>query len=195
MTKTQETNESIQNSKFKIKDSHATCGWGFYLPWETMILSLRDATANAPLAGVSVAGRSTVLNLTSFHKKYFNLNYYWHHFRNFHDWLILPAFSLVILGVSFNNNSVISKVLNSQLMLYIGTISYSTYMVHWFVQELLKLLLLYNFNEVFGTIFTNYQALTSLGLFLMIVLLSASLTYRFIEVPERNYLNSTIVGK
>jgi len=76
-----------------------------------------------------------------------------------------------------------------------GTISYSIYMVHWFVQELLKLLWLYNFHEVFGTIFTNYQALTSLGLFLMIVLLSASLTYRFIEVPERNYLKSTIVGK
>ncbi|MEH2054537.1 hypothetical protein [Nostoc sp.] len=59
----------IQNSKFKIKDSHATCGWGFYLPWETMILSRANATANAPLAGVRVAGRSTVLNLTSFHKE------------------------------------------------------------------------------------------------------------------------------
>jgi hypothetical protein len=28
----------IQNSKFKIKYSHATCGWGFYLPCETRIL-------------------------------------------------------------------------------------------------------------------------------------------------------------
>lgn len=144
------------------------------------------------------------------YKKYFNLNlltiiaiawiimimnYYWHPFQNFHDWLILPAFSLVILGVSFNNNSVISKFLNSQLMLYLGTISYSIYMVHWFVQELLKILWLYNFHEVFGRTFTNYQALTSLGLFLMIVLLTASLTYRFIEVPARNYLKSTIMGK
>ncbi|MBN3963089.1 acyltransferase [Nostoc sp. NMS8] len=144
------------------------------------------------------------------YKKYFNLNlltivamiwiilimnYYWHHFRNLHDWLILPAFCLLILGVSFNNNSVISKVLNSRTMLYLGTISYSIYMVHWFFQELLKLFWLYKFHEAFGKTFTNHQALTSLGVFLMIVLLAASLTYRFVEVPTRNYLKSTILGK
>ncbi|MEH2064606.1 MAG: acyltransferase [Nostoc sp.] len=144
------------------------------------------------------------------YQKYFNLNllviiatiwivlimhYYWHHSRNLHDWLILPAFSILILGVSINNNTVISKVLNSRLMLYFGTISYSVYMVHWFLQELLKLLWLYNFHDVFGKKFTEYQALTSLGVFLMIVLLTASFTYRFVEVPMRNYLKSTILVK
>ncbi|MBN3938516.1 acyltransferase [Nostoc sp. NMS9] len=144
------------------------------------------------------------------YKKYFNLNllaiiaitwiimimhYYWHDFRNLHDWLILPAFSLLILSVSINNNSVISKFLNSGLMLYIGTISYSTYMVHWFIQELLKIFWIYKFHDVFGKEFTEYQSLTSLGVFLMIVLLAASLTYRFVEVPARNYLKSTILGK
>ncbi|MEH2176858.1 acyltransferase family protein [Nostoc sp.] len=144
------------------------------------------------------------------YKKYFHLNflaiiaitwiilimhYYWHHFRNIHDWLILPAFSLLILAVSINNNSVISKILNSGLMLYIGTISYSIYMVHWFVQELLKLFWFYKFHDVFGKEFTEYQSLTSLGVFLMIVLLAASLTYRYVEVPARNYLKSTILAK
>ncbi|MEH2435497.1 MAG: acyltransferase [Nostoc sp.] len=144
------------------------------------------------------------------YKKYFNLNllailattwillimhYYWDHFRNLHDWLLLPAFSLLILGVSVNNNSMISNFLNSRLMLYLGTISYSIYMVHWFLQELLKLLWLSNFNDVFGKSFTEYQALTSLGVFLMIVLLTASFTYRFVEVPMRNYLKSTILVK
>jgi peptidoglycan/LPS O-acetylase OafA/YrhL len=38
-------------------------------------------------------------------------------------------------------------------------------------------------------------ALTSLGGFLMIVILAASLTYKFIEVPMRNYLKSTILTK
>ncbi|MEH1816624.1 MAG: acyltransferase [Nostoc sp.] len=144
------------------------------------------------------------------YKKYLNLNllaiiaitwiilimhYYWHHFRNIHDWLILPAFSLLILSVSINNKSLISKLLNSQLMLYIGTISYSIYMVHWFVQELLKLFWFYKFHDVFGKEFTQYQSLTSLGVFLMIILLAASLTYRFVEVPARNYLKSTILAK
>ncbi|MEH2024338.1 acyltransferase family protein [Nostoc sp.] len=144
------------------------------------------------------------------YKKYFNLNllaiiaitwitmimhYYWHHFRNLHDWLILPAFSLLILAVSINNNSAIAKILNSQLMLYIGTISYSIYMVHWFFQELLKFFWFYQFHDAFGKGFTEYQALTSLGVFLMIILLAASLTYRFVEVPTRNFLKSTILGK
>ncbi|WP_445629596.1 acyltransferase family protein [Nostoc sp. DSM 114167] len=144
------------------------------------------------------------------YQKYFNLNflaviaitwiilimhYYWHHFRNIHDWLVLPAFSLLILSVSINNKILISKFLNSQLMLYIGTISYSIYMVHWFVQELLKSFWLYKFHDVFGKEFTEYQSLTSLGVFLMIVLLAASLTYKYVEVPARNYLKSTILAK
>ncbi|MEH2333885.1 acyltransferase family protein [Nostoc sp.] len=144
------------------------------------------------------------------YKKYFNLNllaiiaitwiiiimnYYWHHLRSLHDWLILPAFSLLILAVSVNNNGVISKILNSRLMLYLGTISYSIYMVHWFVQELLKTFWIYKFHHVFGKNFTEYEALTSLGVFLMMILLAASLTYKFVEVPMRNYLKSTIFAK
>jgi peptidoglycan/LPS O-acetylase OafA/YrhL len=80
-------------------------------------------------------------------------------------------------------------------MLYLGTISYSIYMVHWFLQELLKLFWLYKFHNAFGKGFTGYETLTSLGVFLMIVLLTASLTYRFVEVPARNYLKSTILRK
>ncbi|MEH1889295.1 MAG: acyltransferase [Nostoc sp.] len=144
------------------------------------------------------------------YKKYFNLNllaiiaiiwiiiimnYYWHHLRSLHDWLILPAFSLLILAVSVNNNGVISKILNSRLMLYLGTISYSIYMVHWFVQELLKIFWIYKFHHVFGKNFTEYEALTSLGVFLMIIILAASLTYKFVEVPMRNYLKYTIFAK
>lgn len=144
------------------------------------------------------------------YKKYFNLNllaiiaitwiiiimnYYWHHLRSLHDWLILPAFSLLILAVSVTNNGVISKTLNSRLMLYLGTISYSIYMVHWFFQELLKIFWIYKFHHVFGKSFTEYEALTSLGVFLMMSILAASLTYRFVEVPMRNYLKSTIFAK
>ncbi|MHC5758415.1 acyltransferase family protein [Nostoc sp.] len=144
------------------------------------------------------------------YKKYFNLNllaiiaitwiilimnYYWSYWRSLHDWLVLPAFCLLTLALSVNNNSVISKFLSSQVILYLGTISYSIYMVHWFLQELLKIFWLYEFHNAFGKEFTEYETLTSLGLFLMIVLLTASLIYRFVEVPARNYLKSTIFAK
>ncbi|QMS87630.1 acyltransferase [Nostoc edaphicum CCNP1411] len=144
------------------------------------------------------------------YKKYFNLNllaiiaitwiilimnYYWSYWRSLHDWLVLPAFCLLILALSVNNNGVISKFLSSRLMLYLGTISYSIYMIHWFLQELLKIFWFYEFHKAFGKGFTEYEILTSLGAFLMIVLLTASLTYRFVEVPARNYLKSTIFAK
>ncbi|MHC0062724.1 acyltransferase family protein [Nostoc sp. UIC 10890] len=144
------------------------------------------------------------------YKKYFNLNllviiaiswiilimnYYWNYWRSLHDWLVLPAFCLLILSLSVNKNGVISKFLSSRLMLYLGTISYSIYMIHWFLQELLKIFWLYEFHKAFGKGFTEYETLTSLGAFLMIVLLTASLTYRFVEVPARNYLKSTIFAK
>jgi peptidoglycan/LPS O-acetylase OafA/YrhL len=123
------------------------------------------------------------------------MNYSWTYWRSLHDWLILPASSILILAVSVNNKSVISKLLKSRLMLYIGTISYSIYMINWFIQELLKTLLIYKFHHAFDKRFTGYEALTSLGGFLMIVILAASLTYKFIEVPMRNYLKSTILTK
>ncbi len=48
----------IRNSQFAIRNSQLNQDRhngkrGFYLPWDTRTVSLRDATANAPLAGVS----------------------------------------------------------------------------------------------------------------------------------------------
>lgn len=72
---------------------------------------------------------------------------------------------------------------------------YSISIAHCFFQELLKIFWFYNFHDVFGKSFTEHEALTSLGVFLMIVLLAASLTYRFVEVPMRNYFKSIIFSK
>ncbi|BAY10597.1 acyltransferase family protein [Calothrix sp. NIES-2098] len=119
---------------------------------------------------------------------------YWHHWRSLHDWLILPAFSLLILAVAVSNKSVISKFLNSQLMLYLGTISYSVYLVHWFIQELIKFFWSYEFNEIFGQSFTRLENFLALGVFLIITLLVASLTYKFVEVPMRHYLKSKLLA-
>ncbi|MBD2208302.1 acyltransferase [Nostoc linckia FACHB-104] len=143
------------------------------------------------------------------YQKYFNLNLlaiiaitwimlimhnYWHHWRSLHDWLILPGFSLLILAVSGYNNGVISKFLNSQLMLYLGTISYSIYLVHWFIQDVIKFVWGYKFNEIFGQGFTRLENFFALGVFMMITLLAASLTYKFVEVPMRNYLKSKLLA-
>ncbi len=109
-------------------------------------------------------------------------------FRGFHDWSILPAFSLLILSTADRDNGLISKLMSSQVLMYLGTISYSIYMVHWCLAELVKFFWLYKFNVAFGSSFDATQSLIALGLFIPVVLLVASLTYHWIEVPARKFL-------
>jgi peptidoglycan/LPS O-acetylase OafA/YrhL len=109
-------------------------------------------------------------------------------FRGFHDWSILPAFSLLILSTADRDNGLIPKLMSSQVLMYLGTISYSIYMVHWCLAELVKFFWLCKFNVAFGSGFDTTQSLIALGLFIPIVLLVASFTYHWIEVPARKFL-------
>jgi peptidoglycan/LPS O-acetylase OafA/YrhL len=122
----------------------------------------------------------------------FGLMNYWNDkFRTIHDWLVLPGFSLLILAVSTQTNSWISRLLSSRSMVYLGTISYSIYLVHWFVAELLKIFWLYQFQIPFSSVaFNNYESLLAIGLFATMTILLSSLVYQFVEAPMRNYLKS-----
>jgi peptidoglycan/LPS O-acetylase OafA/YrhL len=108
--------------------------------------------------------------------------------RGVHDWVILPAFSLLILSISHQSNSLGIRMLNSPLLLYLGTISYSVYMVHWVLITSVKAFWLDKLHLAFDEGLTKTQSILALGLFIPIVILTASLTYRFIEVPLRQYL-------
>lgn len=113
---------------------------------------------------------------------------------DWHDILILPAFCLLILSTSMNNGF-ISKSLNSRLMLYLGAISYSIYMVHWFIQEFIKLVWWNRFHVAFGSNFNAYESFIALVLCILLVVVIASLTYKFVEVPMRNRLKVTVFAK
>jgi len=111
---------------------------------------------------------------------------------NLNDILSLPAFCLLIVSASLNRSkSSVSSIINSRLIIYLGTISYSIYMVHWFMQELIKLFWLKTFNSEFGSNFNTGNSLIFLMLFMFLVVMVASLTYKFIELPMRNRLKST----
>ena len=105
-----------------------------------------------------------------------------------YDWLTLPAFSILILALANNSTGLIFKLMNSSLLLYLGTISYSIYMVHWCLAAFLQTFWLYKFQIVFGSDFSGDRSLIALGIFIPIVLLTASLTYQFVEVPMRKLL-------
>jgi peptidoglycan/LPS O-acetylase OafA/YrhL len=108
--------------------------------------------------------------------------------RGVHDWAILPAFSLLILAISQQSHSLGMRMMNSSLLLYLGTISYSVYMVHWVLISIVKAFWLDNLHLVFDEGLTKTQSILALGLFIPIVILTASLTYKFVEVPLRQYL-------
>jgi peptidoglycan/LPS O-acetylase OafA/YrhL len=117
------------------------------------------------------------------------------------DWsdsLVIPAFCLLLLVASVLNGSqvgIVSKFLNSRAMTYLGLISYSTYMVHWFIQEFFRQIWLKLFNVEFGSGFNEYAFILVLFSYILIVLIAGSLAYRYIEVPMRNYLRDISFAK
>jgi peptidoglycan/LPS O-acetylase OafA/YrhL len=141
------------------------------------------------------------------YRKYWNLNLLgigsliWiglilHHgsdrFRSLADWSILPGFSVLILAVAVNNSGSIARLLDSRLLLYLGTISYSIYLVHWPISELLNTVWRSEFNLPFGSGFNDLQASIALCGFIFTTIFTASLTCQFIEIPTRNYLKWVI---
>jgi peptidoglycan/LPS O-acetylase OafA/YrhL len=112
----------------------------------------------------------------------------WNRSRVILDWVTLPAFSLMILSLSNATNGFISKIFNSRPLLYLGTISYSIYMVHWCLIQFLETFWLYEFQVPFGSGFDSNSCLLALGLFTPISLITAAFTYHLVEVPMRNIL-------
>ena len=123
---------------------------------------------------------STLLVIGLMHK--------WNPSRVMLDWVTLPAFSLLIFSFSNSTNGFISKIVNSRPLLYLGTISYSIYMVHWCLIQFLETFWLYKFQVPFGIGFDSNSRLLALGLFTPISLVAAAFTYHFVEVPMRNLL-------
>jgi peptidoglycan/LPS O-acetylase OafA/YrhL len=104
------------------------------------------------------------------------------------DWLTLPAFSLLIVALANAKSGLISKILNSPPLIYLGTISYSIYMVHWCLIEFLQTFWQYKFQIEFGSDFDPNRCLLALAIFTPMSLMIAALTYHLVEVPTRHWL-------
>lgn len=90
------------------------------------------------------------------------------------------AFALIILALT-RDESPLTGILRHRAVIYLGEISYSTYMIHYFVYEWFKLL----FIETEG----QASLLELSGAFLVVLALSAGL-HRFLEVPAQNLFRS-----
>jgi peptidoglycan/LPS O-acetylase OafA/YrhL len=92
-----------------------------------------------------------------------------------YPFLVLPLFACAIY-LSCRSIGIASRILSSRAMVYLGTISYSLYLVHWSVLTMFRSVL---------------PASTPLPLRLLITLavatVCAALTYHFVEAPCRRF--------
>jgi peptidoglycan/LPS O-acetylase OafA/YrhL len=116
------------------------------------------------------------------------------HFGNILLTLIFPLFCLLVLCWGLNKG-IVGKFLSSKPIVFLGTISYSLYLVHWFIQELVKFIWQAKFHRVFDTGLNFYQSSAIVALGLGISILVAVLTYFWIEVPMRQKLKLALISK
>lgn len=95
--------------------------------------------------------------------------------ENLPDYTFIPiAYSLLLLGV-VNTRTLPSRLFGSTLIVYLGNISYSTYLVHYFVKDWVKFL-------------SVNVGITQFLIYIVITLLSSVLLYRMIENPGRRVI-------
>lgn len=95
-------------------------------------------------------------------------------------WLIIPEFLFVF--IIFNNGGVISILLRNKMLLAIGKISFSFYMIHQ-----LGLIILGVAFEKMGI-----QSIWQLPLSFMLILLSSYVIYHYYEIPISFYLKKRL---
>ena len=106
------------------------------------------------------------------------------------DFSIIPLFALLILTAVCNRGR-LAPLLNSAPLLWLGNISYSVYLLHWFVLFVTTEAV----TAVPGTDPAKLPTPVSLALvaaMLTISLALATLSYRFVEVAGRRWLRARL---
>jgi peptidoglycan/LPS O-acetylase OafA/YrhL len=111
------------------------------------------------------------------------------------DILIVAFFPFIILSAAYNNTS-IKKMLDTTVLQKLGDWSFSIYMVHVPIMYLIWIYMVRINPEMFATFpppppdpATYPLAFMVCVGIVVVTLLVASFTYRYVEVPARDYLN------
>ena len=101
-----------------------------------------------------------------------------------HDTVVIPFLSLLILAAS-QCRGPLADGLNSRPLVWLGDISYSIYMTHWFLYIVCTRLWLHWAQTPFGEGLSFLESSAVLVVSIAILLAFSNLTYRKIEVPAR----------
>lgn len=103
---------------------------------------------------------------------------------DFPNYAIIPLLFFLLITFLSVEAGVISKMLSNKVLVYIGEISYSTYMVHYFIYDVFKA----------GWVHSGIPvSVVSLAASFLAVLLLSMLMYQFVELPAQNYLRTGIL--
>jgi peptidoglycan/LPS O-acetylase OafA/YrhL len=106
------------------------------------------------------------------------------------DFSIIPLFVLVIL-TAVGNRGRLGSVLNSAPFLWLGNISYSLYLIHWFVLFVATETMRASPGSDIAKLPPNLSLLLMTAM-LAVSLALASLSYRFVEVVGRRWLRQRL---
>lgn len=95
-------------------------------------------------------------------------------------WVVPMWFALLILILS-KGDYIISRFLSIGVIHYIGVISYSTYLTHFFVKDWVKFL-------------SGSVGLTQFFAYIVVCIILSIVFYKFVENPSRVYLRKYLLG-
>ena len=100
------------------------------------------------------------------------------------DMLIVFLMGQLIFSLSKCSGFMLN-IFNSKVLQWLGLISYSMYMVHSPISQIMESLL--TLNNIRNNMFI-------MPVYVLLVLLVATLTYRFVEAPTRDYIKNKVVN-
>jgi peptidoglycan/LPS O-acetylase OafA/YrhL len=105
---------------------------------------------------------------------------------------ILPFGFLVLAGAA--NTGAVARGLDHSLLSWLGERSYSIYMIHWLVLVAARWLWQGIFQEELGASFGPFAEGVTVAAYLVVVLVLAELSWRWVEVPWRRRLRGNTAG-
>jgi peptidoglycan/LPS O-acetylase OafA/YrhL len=85
------------------------------------------------------------------------------------------------------------SVFNSSALIYLGTISYSLYMVHWFIIVLFDTISTIITGSAIHYSFSLFQLLPMSVAFILLNIVIASFIYRYVEFPFRKGIKRIVI--
>jgi len=102
------------------------------------------------------------------------------------DYALIPLMFALLIAYLSVTKSVITAALSAPLLVYLGEISYSTYMVHYLVYDLLKAGFVSNTHEV---------SQVYLWLSFVVVLLLSVLLHHAVDMPSQKYFRRSSASR